>query len=125
MKDMRLIFWLLCFFNIRNVVVLHITQFSNYELYFIKDLFHASVNYNRKYFPYNILKYACRKQGSTSSYAKKKTKEFWKEVRKIKGNTTVSRCLDDTSISQDTVNIFDRKYREVLDNSECQAHCCH
>ena len=54
--------------------------------------------------------------------SKKKIKEFWKELRKIKGNTTVSRCIDGTSILQDTVKIFDRKYKEVLDNSECQAH---
>ena len=57
-----------------------------------------------------------------SKFEQKKTKEFWKEVRKIKGNTTVSRCIDGTSILQDTVKIFDRKYKEVLDNSECQAH---
>ena len=47
---------------------------------------------------------------------------MWKEVRKLKGNTTFSRRIDGTSIIQDTVNIFDRKYKEVLDNSECQAH---
>ena len=43
-------------------------------------------------------------------------------MKKIKSNTTVGRCIDGTSILQDTVKIFDRKYKEVLDNSECQAH---
>ena len=43
-------------------------------------------------------------------------------MRKIKGKNTVSRCIDDTSISQDTVKNFGHKYKEVLDNSECQAH---
>ena len=43
-------------------------------------------------------------------------------MRKIKGNTTVSRCIDGTSILQDTVKNFDRKYKEVLDKSECQVH---
>ena len=43
-------------------------------------------------------------------------------ARKIKVNTTVSRCIYNTSISQDTVKKFDRKCKEVLDNSECQAH---
>ena len=52
----------------------------------------------------------------------KKTKEILKEMRKIKDNTTVIRCIDGTPILQDTVNIFDRKYKEVLDNSECEAH---
>ena len=43
-------------------------------------------------------------------------------MRKIKGNTTSSRCIDGTSISQDTVKKFDLKYNEVLHNSECQTH---
>ena len=41
---------------------------------------------------------------------------------KHKGNTTVSRCIEGTSILQVTVKIIDRNYKEVLDNSECQAH---
>ena len=43
-------------------------------------------------------------------------------MRKVEGNTTVSRCIDGTSNLQDIVNIFDRKYKEVLVNSECQSH---
>ena len=43
-------------------------------------------------------------------------------MRKLKGNTTVSRCIDDTSILQDNVKKVDGKYKKVLDNSECQAH---
>ena len=43
-------------------------------------------------------------------------------MRQIKGNTTVSRCVDGTSILQDIVKSFDPNYKEVLDNSECQAH---
>ena len=49
-------------------------------------------------------------------------KNFGKKWEKIKGNTTVSRCIDGTSILQETVKIFDRKYKEVLDKSECQAY---
>ena len=43
-------------------------------------------------------------------------------MRKIKGNTTVSRYLDSTSILQEIVKKNYRKYKEVLNNSECQAH---
>ena len=43
-------------------------------------------------------------------------------MRRIKENTTVCRCIDDTSILQDTVKFFDRKYIKVLYNGECQAH---
>ena len=42
--------------------------------------------------------------------------------KKIKSNTTVSRCIDGTSILRDSVKNFDRKCKEVLDNNECQAH---
>ena len=37
--------------------------------------------------------------------------EFWQELRKIKWNITVSRCLYDTSILQDAVKNFDQKYK--------------
>ena len=40
----------------------------------------------------------------------------------MKEKNTVSRCIDGTFILQDTVKNFDRKYKEVLDNYECQAH---
>ena len=43
-------------------------------------------------------------------------------LSKKRPNTTVSRCIDDTSILEDTVKNFDRKYNEVFDNSECQAN---
>ena len=43
-------------------------------------------------------------------------------MRKFEGNTTVSCCIDGTSILQDTVINFDRKCKEVLDNNESQAH---
>ena len=43
-------------------------------------------------------------------------------MRKIETITTVSRCVDGTSIMQDTVKTFDQKYHVVLDNNECQAH---
>ena len=43
-------------------------------------------------------------------------------MRKIKGNSTVSRCIDVTPILRDTSKKFDRKYKEVLDESKCQAH---
>ena len=43
-------------------------------------------------------------------------------MRKIKGNTYISRCIDGNSILQEPVKKFDRKYKEVFDNSECQAH---
>ena len=52
----------------------------------------------------------------------KSTKEFWKEGRKINENTTVSQCIDGTSILRDTVKNFDQKYKEMLENSKCQAH---
>ena len=52
----------------------------------------------------------------------KSTKELWKEGRKLKGNTTVSRCIVGTFILQHTVKIFDRKCKEVLENCKCQAH---
>ena len=57
-----------------------------------------------------------------SKFEQKKSKEFWKEVKKFKGNTTVIRCIGSTSILQDTVKNFDRKFKEVLDNSERRTH---
>ena len=54
-----------------------------------------------------------------SKIDQKKTKVFWKEVKTNKESLTVSRCINDTSLLQDAVNIFDQKYQEVMDNSEC------
>ena len=42
-------------------------------------------------------------------------------MRELKGNTAGSRCVDGNSIIQDNVKIFDQKYQEVLDKSECPA----
>ena len=63
-----------------------------------------------------------KNQFCSPNFSKKSTKEFWKEVRKVKGNRTVSWCIDGTSILLGTVKNLDRKYKEVLVNSECQAH---
>ena len=41
---------------------------------------------------------------------------------KIKGNTTVSRCIVGTSILLDTVKNSSVRYKDVMDNSGCQAH---
>ena len=43
-------------------------------------------------------------------------------MRKINGNTTVSWCLDGSSILQDTVKNFDLNYKDELDTSEHQTH---
>ena len=63
-----------------------------------------------------------KKEISISKFEQKKIKEFWKAGRKIKANSTVSWCIYGISILQDTAKNFDRKYKEVSDNSECQAH---
>ena len=67
------------------------------------------------------MSYILKKRYCSLRLRKKKTNDFWKEVIKVKGNTTVSRCIDGISIIQDTVKNFDKVYQEVLDNSECQA----
>ena len=65
---------------------------------------------------------ALKKWFCSLSLSIKKTKEFWKKVRKFKGNTTVSRWIDDISILQNIVKICDQNYKEVVDHSECQPH---
>ena len=52
----------------------------------------------------------------------KNHKEFWKEVRRIKGNITNSKSIEGQSNPSDVVKIFDTKYRTALDNSESQTN---
>ena len=57
-----------------------------------------------------------------SNFEQKKTKEFGKIRKKNEGNTSFSRCIDDNSILQVNVEKKYRKYKVVLDDSECQAN---
>jgi len=62
-----------------------------------------------------------KKQKFLSKLRARNSKSFWNEVRKIKGGITNSRCIDGTSDSAEIVNILNNKYRDILDNSECQS----
>ena len=62
-----------------------------------------------------------KKQILLSRFNAKNSKSFWNEVRKIKGKVTNSKCIDGTSDTSEIVNIFNIKYRETLDNLECQS----
>ena len=53
-----------------------------------------------------------------NKFISEKPKEIWKEVRKIKGNITSSKCIDGHSNPHDVVKIFNSKYRPVLDKSD-------
>ena len=64
---------------------------------------------------YQCNEMSIKKEILLSKCEDKKMVEFLKEVRKIKESTTVSGCIECTYILHDTV-------KEVLDNSECQAH---
>ena len=47
---------------------------------------------------------------------------FWKEVRKINGIFENSiQCKYCKTLPREMVTIFDRKYKEVLDNPACQT----
>ena len=63
-----------------------------------------------------------KKEILLSKFISKKPKEFWKEVRRIKGSITNSKCIDGHSNPHDVVKIFDSKYRTVLDNSDSQTN---
>ena len=52
----------------------------------------------------------------------KKLQEFGRKARKNKGSITNSKCIDCHSNLRNNVEIFDSKYRIVLDNSESQTN---
>ena len=62
-----------------------------------------------------------RKELLLSKFKSNNSKSFYKEVRKIKGTVTNSRCIDGTCDTNEIVNIFNEKYKSILDNPQCQA----
>ena len=57
-----------------------------------------------------------------NKFISKKPKEFWNEVRRIKGSITNSKSVDGHSNPHDVVKIVDSKFRTVQDNSESQTN---